>query len=258
MIFPAMGQARPPRPGGALHIVADHRERHSGVLAHLEAHPDVDVELAQLHVADFLLGGDVAVERKTAEDFIRSILDRRLFVQVERLLEAHARPVLLLEGDPLEVETGVRPNAIRGALARLAVMRRLPVLPSSGPEETAALLVAMARQAQEEAGEGPRAAAKPRASTLLQRQEAVAAALPGVGPVLARRLLARAGSIAALAHADVEALRAVEGIGPKRARTLREFFSTPYRLAAEEEPGDEAVEAAAAGAGEGAGEAALH
>src|ERR687883_732300 len=132
---------------GAL-ILADHRERDGGVVSYLEGLAGVQVEWAQLLVADFLLGDGVAVERKSARDFVASILDRRLFDQAERLVETFERPLLILEGDPLETEIGVHPNAVRGALAHLAVVRRLPILPSAGPEGTAELLLAIARQVQ--------------------------------------------------------------------------------------------------------------
>jgi Fanconi anemia group M protein len=212
---------------GEILITADTRERGSGVLEFLEASPGVRVEVAQLPVADFLLGGGVAVERKTARDLISSIIDRRLFEQAEHLRANYTHPVLILEGDPLAVPSRVRPNAIRGALARLAVTGRLPVLPSADPEGTAALLVTLARQAQVEGGQ-ERSPAKRRALSVTEWQEALVAGLPGVGPVLARRLLAHLGSFAALVQADAQRLREVEGIGPRRAQTLVGLFSARY------------------------------
>jgi ERCC4-type nuclease len=210
-------------------ITADVRERGSGVLEHLEGRAGVQLEVAHLHLADYLLGDGVAAERKSARDFVASILDRRLFDQAERLVEAFERPLLILEGDPLETGIGVHPNAVRGALAHLAIVRRLPVVPSSGPEGTAELLVAVARQAQATgSAERRRAPAKRRAGSLADRQEAIAAALPGVGPVLARRLLHRAGSLAALAAADPPLLREVVGVGPRRAGDLAALFGAPY------------------------------
>lgn len=215
----------------AVVIVADVRERAGGVVAHLDDLPDVRVEWAHLAVADFLLGDGVAVERKSARDFVSSILDRRLFDQLERLLEAFERPLLVLEGDPLATDIGVHPNAIRGALGHVAVARRVPVLPSGNQQETAELLAVIARQVQSTGGERPRAPAKRRAGSLTQHQEAVAASLPGVGPILARRLLAGSGSLAALAAADVEALRQVRGIGRQRASALAGLLTAPYHPA---------------------------
>jgi Fanconi anemia group M protein len=210
-------------------ILADHRERAGGVVACLEGLPGVRVEWAHLVVADFLLGDGVAVERKSARDFVASILDRRLFDQAEQLLDSYDRPLVVLEGDPLSTGLKVHPNAVRGALAHLAVMRRVPVLPSSGPEDTAKLLAVIARQVQRSNGERPRSPAKRRAGTVAQHQEAVAASLPGVGTVLARRLLEHSGSLAALAGADVRTLREVPGIGPQRAHTLTSLLAAPYQ-----------------------------
>jgi ERCC4-type nuclease len=210
-------------------VTADRRERGSGVLEHLEGRAGVRLERAHLHLADYLLGGGVAVERKAARDFVASILDRRLFDQAERLVGELERPLLILEGDPLATEINIHPNAVRGALAHLAVVRRLPVLPTADVEGTAELLVAIARQVQSEGADGHRRApAKRRAPTLAHRQEAIVSALPGVGPVLGRRLLQRAGSLAALAAAEGPLLREVPGIGPRRAGDLAALFSAPY------------------------------
>jgi Fanconi anemia group M protein len=217
-------------------IVADLRERAGGVVSHLEALGDLSIEWAHLPTGDFLLGGGVAVERKSARDFVSSILDRRLFDQIERLLESFERPLLVLEGDPLATEIGVHPNAIRGALAHVAVARRVPVLPSGGPSETAELLAVIARQVQADGGERPRAPAKRRAASLSEHQEAVAASLPGIGRILARRLLEGSGSLAALAAADVDALRQVRGIGRHRARSLADLLTAPYQPAVGETP----------------------
>jgi hypothetical protein len=115
------------------------------------------------------VSGDVEHEcrSKTARDLISSIIDRRLFEQAEHLRANYTHPVLILEGDPLAVPSRVRPNAIRGALARLAVTGRLPVLPSAAPEGTAALLVTLARQAQVEGGQ-ERSPAKRRALSVTE------------------------------------------------------------------------------------------
>ncbi len=48
--------------------------------------------------------------------------------------------------------------------------------------------------------------------------------LPGVGPVVAERLAARFGSLATLAEADEEQLRAVEGLGAAAAKVLAAYL----------------------------------
>ena len=62
-----------------IRIVADAAERRGAVYRILAELPEVAISTARLATADYLLGGDLAVERKTGEDFAASIPDRRLF-----------------------------------------------------------------------------------------------------------------------------------------------------------------------------------
>jgi len=89
--------------------------------------------------------------------------------------------------------------------------------------------VIIARQVQRTGSEQLRAPAKRRAGTVAEHQEAVAVSLPGVGRVLARRLLERSGSLAALAGSDASTLRQVRGIGRQRAHALSRLLTAPYR-----------------------------
>ncbi len=130
-------------------IEADDWERAGGVLDALVAYPQVVVAVGRLPLGDYLPGGGVVVERKTAADLVLSIRDRRLFDQAARLREGAAHPVLILEGDPLAVRTGMHKNAILGALTWLTTIQGLPLLPSTGPARTAELLVTLARQQQQ-------------------------------------------------------------------------------------------------------------
>src|SRR5712691_11091112 len=66
-----------------------------------------------------------------------------------RAAQSHFAPILLLEGDPLRVDHSLmRPENIRGALTYITAILRVPVLPSSGPAESAHLVYAAARQCQ--------------------------------------------------------------------------------------------------------------
>ena len=200
-------------------IEADDRERAGGVVDALAAYPRVVVAVGRLPLGDDLSGGGVVVERKTAADLVLSIRDRRRFDQAARLRAGAAHPVLILEGDPLAVRTGMHKNAILGALTWLASIRGIPLLPSTGPARTAELLVTIARQ-QQQGWRAPSGVVKPKTPTVREQQLAVLAALPGVGPVLAARLLDHFGSLRGALDADAEAQRAVPGIGEAIAMQL--------------------------------------
>ena len=89
-----------------LRIRVDSREHQSPVPALLAAFPDVTISFAALPSADYLLSDDVAVERKTASDFVASILDRRLFGQTTRMKVLFPRAMLIIEGDLTQVPHG--------------------------------------------------------------------------------------------------------------------------------------------------------
>ena len=200
-------------------IEVDDRERAGGVVGALAAYPQIVVAIGRLPLGDYLPGGGVVVERKTAADLVASIRDQRLFDQAARLRAGAAYPVIILEGDPLAVRTGMHKNAILGALTWLTTIQGIPVLPSTGPARTAELLVTIARQ-QQQGWRAPSGVVKPKAPTLREQHLAVLAALPGVGPVLAARLLDHFGSLRGALDADAAALAAVPGVGSATAERL--------------------------------------
>jgi ERCC4-type nuclease len=200
-------------------IEVDDRERASGVVDALAAYPQVIVAIGRLPLGDYLPGGGVVVERKSATDLVLSIRDQRLFDQAARLAAGATRPVLILEGDPLAVRTGMHKNAILGALTWLTTIQRIPLLPSTGPARTAELLVTLARQ-QQQGWRGPTGMVKPKAPTLREQQLAVLAALPGIGPVLAARLLDHFGGLGTVFLASLDELAAVPGIGTASAARI--------------------------------------
>lgn len=219
-------------------IVVDTAEQRSGVYRALAEMPEVALAVARLPVADYLLGGDLAVERKTAADFAASIADGRLFAQVAALKAAYARPVILLEGALAAARTRMHPNALRGALSYLVAIEGLAVIPAADPAESALLLAQLARHVQHGPKRPPQPVAKPGAEGLAAQQTRLIGALPGVGPSLARVLLGHFGSPGAVLAADAATLRIVPGIGPARAAAIRRTLATPYEPAAEEQPGD--------------------
>ena len=211
-----------------IHLVVDDREKAGGkVPAALAARGDVTVEIARLDVGDYRVERRVVVERKTAADFAASLIDGRLFHQAAALALAPERAVLVLEGcDKDWHETGVRREALQGALITIGVFFGVTVLRSDGPEETARLLVYLGRQAQRSAHGGfPRPGYRPKGKRA--RQLFLLQGLPGVGPGRAARLLERFGSVQAIMTASADDLATVDGIGEKTAAKMRWAVQEP-------------------------------
>lgn len=210
-------------------VYADHRERMSGILRAMDE-MELDLELKQLEVGDFVIGERTVVERKSVDDFISSIVDRegRLFRQAAEMRSAYSRPVVIVEGESLYGSRNVHPNAIRGALSSLLLDFGIPVLRTRDRDETAAMIQAMARREATAGKRKPHVHSGKTSETLGEQQVRMVSAISGVGPETADALLQEFGTVRELANADEEEYAEVEGVGPEKARSIGEVFRTPY------------------------------
>jgi len=80
-------------------ISVDYREKASGLIDLLKKE-DVEVEIKKISHGDYLINDSITVERKTARDFLVSIIDGRLFNQLSNLKKYCMNPILLIEGNP--------------------------------------------------------------------------------------------------------------------------------------------------------------
>lgn len=208
-------------------VYADSREGNSRVLREL-TQLGVEVIVKPLAVADYQISADVALERKTASDFVSSIADKRLHKQVKEMVEEFNKPLMILEGDNL-YSGFMNPNAIRGALASVAVDFGIPIIPTRSAEDTAAMIrrIAIREQTQNKVEIQVRTEKKP--LTLWEQQLFIVESLPNVGPVNARKLLEEFGSVQEIINASEEDLQKVDGIGKKIARSIRKVVETGFK-----------------------------
>ena len=205
----------------AVKVVADHREVRGGVVEALRARPDVTVTVETLPLGDYLVNDRFLVERKRLPDLVQSVADGRLFRQAIRLAHSDRHPLLVLEGAAHDLDgCRMRREALQGALVSVSVLLGVPVLRSRGPEETARLLVCLARQACRSRVRGVyRDGRKPRGLRALRLH--ILQGLPGIGREKAERLLAAFGSVEAVMGAGADDLARVPGIGRTLSRRIR-------------------------------------
>ncbi|MBR9679602.1 MAG: DEAD/DEAH box helicase [Candidatus Altiarchaeota archaeon] len=200
-------------------IIADDRELEVARLLK-------SVKIKRITIGDFVISDRMVVERKTAADFVNSIVDGRLFQQLAELKEAYDKPVILIEGYNLFGHRAVHPNAIRGALASLISNWEIPVVFTASPEDTARFLEALSKREHGEARKPSIKMAK--AATLDKMQERLVASLPGINLTLVRRLFDKFGSPASVFAASIDELKSVEGVGAKKAEKIRQVLNSPY------------------------------
>ena len=182
------------------------------------------VERKRIEVADYLVGADVCIERKSLNDFIKSIYDGRLFDQVEQMKDSCSVVIIIVEEPYFTVGVNARPHYL-GALSSLA-LRGVSVVHVVSPEDTARFLVYLAKKVE---GNKPsvipvRKKRKPRS---WEEAYAVLTSFPTIGPKSAEKLLNEFGTLKEVFNAELPKLKRV--IGEAKARKLKEVLNTPFR-----------------------------
>lgn len=207
-------------------VFADTREGNSKVIRHL-SEMEIDVKVQAMAVGDYQVSDEVVIERKTAKDFVDSIVDKRLFKQARSLMEEFKRPLIILEGDDL-YNGMINPNAIRGSIASIALDFGISIIPTRNAQDTAAMIkrIAIREQSGEKTPIQIRTDKKP--VDLWEQQLFIIESLPNIGPVNAKNLLEHFGTVANIINASESQLQEVEGIGKKTAANIHKVVDSKY------------------------------
>jgi len=210
-------------------IVVDQRESSSSLIKELVS-AGYKIKSAQLPVADYRLGSRVLVERKTTQDFSKSIIDGRLFKEVSELKKNSTHPLLLIEGEDLYTTSSLKPEAIRGACISIMLDFNIPIIFAKNGKEAAKFFKTIARREMEKAN-GKKVIPTRIEKTPQQQseiQEFVIAGLPGVNTIRAKNLLRKLKTLENIFTAEEEELLEVEGIGKKLAERIRKLILAKY------------------------------
>jgi Fanconi anemia group M protein len=205
-------------------IIIDYRERNSLIASELVG-MGFDIWFQELKVADYIVK-DVAIERKTVNDFINSMINRRLLSQLEEL-QQYPNRLLIVEGiDEQELYTdseefGMHPNAIRGFLLSILLKYKVPVIFTKNYMDTAKFIAVLSRKKEKEM---PLNISKKNLNKK-QRLQFILEGFPGIGPKTAKKLLKRFKSLKEIFNASEEDLKEIIG---KKAETLYELIHAKY------------------------------
>jgi len=207
-------------------VIVDKRESGTDVVRWLRGL--ADLEMRKLDVGDYAVSDRIIIERKSAEDFLQSIVDRRLIRQMRELSESCDRPVLIIEGNEIFSRRLIHPNAIRGAIASVVADYGISIIRSQDAEDTAKLIAALARREQVKDKREVSFRPKIRRPSVQEFQRFVVEGLPGISCVLAKRLLEHFKTVENIMRASEEELMKVRGIGKNKARALRLVLTSQY------------------------------
>ena len=207
-------------------IILDDRETSSKVAEALSDMGAV-IRIERLPHGDYAIGDRILVERKTARDFVDTLINRDLLGQVKAMAESATRPVLIIEGGDLYTQRDIHPNAIKGVLAALTVDMGVSLLFTRDEQDTAQMLLVLSKREEGERGERKLHPHKSHHS-MREDQEYIISAFPDIGMKNARSLLTHFGSIQGIVNASMEELAAVKGIGEKTAQKIYDLCRRVY------------------------------
>ncbi|NHJ12133.1 MAG: DEAD/DEAH box helicase [Candidatus Thorarchaeota archaeon] len=211
----------------SVRLIVDSRELSTAVAREL-ARIDVEISGESLQIGDYIASEDVAIERKESSDFIQSLIDGRLFVQLSALRSAYRRPVLIIEGEQLTGQRAVNPASIYGALASIAIRIQVPMIWTRNPEETAHILYRIAHLEQIGAKKPLRTRTGDVRGSDAETLEYILSGFPGVDTVISRAMLSEFKTLERLFSAEEKELRKVKGVGSKIAGRIRRLLTTEY------------------------------
>lgn len=207
-----------------LKITVDYREKTSGLIDLLK-NEGFFIEVKKVSYGDYIINETVTIERKTAKDFLISIIDMRLFNQLSNLKNFCTNPILLIEGNPYNTDLKFDRRAIKGALISAEAVWYIPVIFSRSKEDTKEIFMLIGKQIESCIDVVPlRGGYRPK--RLKSKQLYLLQGLPQIGPMLAKRLLKHFKSVSNVMNASVQSFTEVDGIGKVSAEKIREVLDT--------------------------------
>ena len=207
-------------------IFVDTREN-SGIIEYFGQY-ECDIQNKMLVFGDFVVSDRVIIEKKTVQDFIKSITDKRLFQQLKDMKDNFEKPILIIEGEE-SLYGYLQPNIIRGVLAAIAVDMGVPIIWTKDMADTAGVIYWIARREQLQEKRDVVLRNKKVPETTEEKQEYLVASLPDVSRVRSKSLLKHFKSPKNVFNAPEEELKKVDGIGKGIAEKIKKVIESNYK-----------------------------
>lgn len=212
-----------------LRIYVDDREKASGIPDILKEY-GIIVIIQQLTVGDYVISDKVAIERKSVNDLVNSVFDKRFFDQIERLSSAYEEPILLVEGNIEKVhEITDKWKAVTAALISVMVDYNLKIIYSANKKDTAYIIFKLLEKYQSNNLKRSRVTLhnKPKFESIKDMQLYFIESLPNIGETTAKRLLESFSTVRNICNASVSDLERVIG-SRKKAEEIYRIINVPY------------------------------
>jgi Fanconi anemia group M protein len=208
-------------------VIADNREKNSLVISEL-VELGVDVDIKHLILADYVISNEIAIERKTVNDFVSSMLNKRLVEQIRDLKNNYKFPLLIIEKEDnhsFYKPTGhpnLHENAIRGMMLTITTDFGVPTILVEDYKDTAEYILLLAKRQLKKKQEIS-LAVKRHAYSMKDQQQIIMESFPGIGPKTAKEILKKFKSIKNFSNASIEELKEIPKLG-KKAEIIKKIL----------------------------------
>ena len=184
-------------------IIADNREKNSLVISELINQNNI-VKFEQLIIGDYLIN-DLVIERKTKSDLISSIIDKRIFNQLENL-KKYPNYLLIIEENNFQLT--IPENVIRGFIISTVVKSKVPIIFTKNEKDTAKYLGILANKKEKS-----NYSLRPSRNFLSNEKQAqyILEGFPNIGPIKAKELIKQFKSLKNISNASKEQLANILG-----------------------------------------------
>jgi len=179
-------------------------------------------EKSHLLIGDVVFDHTVCIERKEANDFVASIVDKRIISQVNDMQNNYDFCYLIIVGNPMSVFTGMHPNCIRGMIASITARTRIKIVRVDSNDEFAYMCKLLISKSLDGKSYTENKILKLNKTSIALR---ILTQIEGISEVRAKSLLEQFGSLKSIISANESELIKVIGIGKKSAENIITVFS---------------------------------
>lgn len=205
-------------PNPKIPIIVDTREKQSMISANLIGEK-ANIKYEKLDIGDYLIE-DTIIERKTFQDFVGSMLDKRLISQLQEI-KKYPKYFLILEGFYYNYnDFNIHKNAIKGMLLSIATDFKIPIIYTENEKDTANFLILVAKRHEKPKTQNTIRQTKT-LKTLEEQKQFILEGFPGIGPVATKTLLKKYKTLNNIFNATEKELKKMKILSEDK---LEKFF----------------------------------